>query len=335
MGTISEFKKKLFEFKHTKMLVYGIKNGRIFTYPDLLFDKLRPYQIGGMPVSILLFITEMNNGFCYDRSLLMQLAFKDCEIVHADVETLRVMHSEGNPEHSFVVVKDKERNKEWVVDTSMGLIYDKEYYYKFEKPKINKVISKEECMDFIETKEIIAGDFENDKYALPLYLPFIENCVKNSRWLGTIMYKEKVLSELEIFKKAVGYDDIKKEIEEDMKLMRRDPKKLDEKFKIVRDKYGREISRNGVKNPYYISPEEVDKMDEHFESIKDDEEKLKEYFDGLVSDSLEKMQEEEDHVSKIAKERLEKILENPTSNFYELFDYGNLKDKKVNDIKKR
>ena len=56
MGTISEFKKKLFEFKHTKMLVYGIKNGRVFTYSDLLFDKLRPYQIGGMPVSILLFI---------------------------------------------------------------------------------------------------------------------------------------------------------------------------------------------------------------------------------------------------------------------------------------
>lgn len=321
MGKMKEFKKKAFEFKHNKMLIYGIKNKKVFPYSDLVFNKLRPYQIGGMPASILLFITEMNNGFCYDRSLLMQLAFKDCEIVHADVETLRVMYDEGSPEHSFVVVKDHERNKEWVVDTSMGLIYDKEYYYKFEKPKINRVISKKECMDSLEIKEIIAGDFTQDKYALPLYLPFIENCVKNSRWLGTVMYREAVLKELEIFKKAIGYDDIVKEIQEDMALMKKDPKKLDEKFKIVRDKYGREISRNGVLNPYYVSPEKVDEMNDYYESIKDDEEKLGAYFGEMIEESVEKMKIEAEKTSLIAKERLEEILENPTTNFYDLASY--------------
>lgn len=326
MGKLKEFKKKAFEFKHKKMLIYGIKNKKIFPYSDLVFNKLRPYQIGGMPASILLFITEMNNGFCYDRSLLMQLAFKDCEIVHADVETLRVMYDEGSPEHSFVVVKDRERNKEWVVDTSMGLIYDKDYYYKFEKPKINKVISKKECMDFIGTKEIIAGDFSKDKYALPLYLPFIENCVKNSRWLGTVMYREAVLKELEIFKKAIGYDDIVKEIQEDMALMKKDPKKLDEKFNIVRDKYGREISRNGVLNPYYVSPEKVDEMNAYYESIKDDEEKLETYFGEIVEESVKNMKMEAEKTSSIAKERLEEILENPTTDFYELMSY---KSKKI------
>ena len=67
MGKIKEFRRKAFEFKHNKMLIYGIKNQKVFPYSDLVFNRLRPYQIGGMPVSILLFITEMNNGFCYKK----------------------------------------------------------------------------------------------------------------------------------------------------------------------------------------------------------------------------------------------------------------------------
>lgn len=316
------------------MLIYGIKHKLIFTYPDALFDRLRPYQIGGFPASIMLFITEMCNGKCYDRSLLMQLAFSDCEIVHADVETLRITAGEEYAEHSFVVTKDFGGDKEWVVDTSMGLIYDKDYYYSFEKPKINRIITKQECMDFIGTKEIIAGDFDNDKYALPLYLPFIEQCIRNSKWLGTLMYKEKVLSELEKFKQSIDYDKIKKEIDEDMQLMCKDPKKLDEKFGIVRDKNGREISRNGVLNPYYISQEELDKREKEFQSIKDDEGKLKEYMDRIVQESIEKTQIEDEKTSLIAQKRLEEILANPTANFYERCIYAS-QDISVKKIKSK
>ena len=322
MGNLSKEKLKRFEKKHNKMLEYGIKNKLIFTYPDALFDRLRPYQIGGLPASIVLFITEMCNGKCYDRSLLMQLAFSDCEIVHADVETLRITAGEEYAEHSFVVTKDFGDDKEWVVDTSMGLIYDKDYYYSFEKPKINRIITKQECMDFIGTKEIIAGNFDNDKYALPLYLPFIEQCIRNSKWLGTLMYREKVLSELEKFKQSIDYDGIKKEIDEDMQLMWKDPKKLDEKFGIVRDKHGREISRNGVPNPYYISQDEADKKEKEFQSIKDDEVKLKEYMDRIVQESIEHMQIEDEKTSLIAQKRLEEILANPTANFYERCIYA-------------
>lgn len=308
---------KLFEKKHKKMLAYGIKHKLIFTYPDALFNRLRPYQVGGFPASIMLFIIEMCNGKCYDRSLLMQLAFSDCQIIQADVETLRVTAGEEYAEHSFVVTKEFGGNKEWVVDTSMGLIYDKDYYFKFENPTINRIITKEECMNYSETKEIIAGDFENDKYSLPLYLSFIEQCIKNSKWLGTIIYREKVLSELEKFKQAIGYDLIKAEIDEDIKLMYTDSKKLDEKFKIVRDKYGREFYRNGVQNPYYISPEEADEKEKQFHSIKDDEKKLNEYIDKIVQESVEHMQVEYEKTSLIALKRLEEILANPTVNFYD------------------
>ena len=313
---------KKFEKKHTKMLSYGIKHKLIFTYPDILFDRLRPYHVGGLPASIMLFITELCNGKCYDRSLLMQLALKDCEIVHADIETLRVTAGESSAEHSFVVTRDFGGGKEWVVDTSMCLIYDKNYYYKFEKPKINRVISKEECMDFIGTKEIIAGNFENDKYMLPLYLPFIENCIKNSKWLGTILYRNKLLSELEAFKQSINYDQIRKEIDDDIKLMKTDPKKLDEKFKIVRDEHGREISRNGIVNPYYVSFEEINKRNKEYEEAKKDEKTFKVYMDNLIKETIELIDKEDTQTEIVARRRLEEILENPTANFYDNCAYG-------------
>lgn len=301
---------------------YGIKHKLIFTYPDILFDRLRPYHVGGLPASIMLFITEMCNGKCYDRSLLMQLAFKDCEIVHADIETLRVTAEEGCAEHSFVVARDFGEGKEWVVDTSMGLIYDKNYYYKFEKPKINRIISKEECMDFIGTKEIIAANFENDKYMLPIYLPFIERCIRSSNWLGTILYRKKVLSELELFKQAINYDQIVKETDDDIKLMKTDSKKLDEKFGIVRDKYGREISRKGIANPYYVSIEEIEKRNKEYEEAKKDKEVFRVYMDNLVKETLIEIEKEDKKTEEIAKKRLEEILENPTTNFYDNCVYG-------------
>ena len=183
-------------------------------------------------------------------------------------------------------------------------------------------------MDFIYTKEIIASKFENDKYALPIYLPFIEQCINNSKWLGTCLYKEKVLSELEKFKQAIGYDAIRKEVYDDINLMYTDPNKLDEKFKIVRDKYGREISRGGIANPYYISLKEADDMEEYYLSIEDDEVKMREFNEKLVRESVERIENGEVKVSSLAKKRLEEILSNPTANFYEKCGYASQIDDK-------
>lgn len=322
MKKLDENQLRIFEKKHYEAIINGMKHKLVFTYPNALFDRLRPYEVGGLPASIMLFIIELCNGKCYDRSLLMQLAFDDCEIIHADIESLRIFAGEEYAEHSFIVTKEFGKNKEWVVDTSTGLIYDKDYYYRLEKPKINKIITKQECMDFIGVKEIIAGNFENDKYALPIYLPFIEGCIENSNYLGTILYKEKILAELEKFKQAINYDNIKAEVDEDIKLMKTDPDILDVKFGIIRDKYGREISRNGIANPYYISPKEADEREKQFQSIKNDEEKLKEFMEDTIISSIIQLKLEEEKTSIIAKKRLEEISNNPTANFYDKCAYA-------------
>ena len=308
-------KKKL--KKRDKMLVYGLKNKLVFPYPDILFDYLRPYCVGGFPASIMVLINEMCNGHCYDRAELMQLAFDDCQIVHADIESLRITCGEEFAEHAFVETPEFGGGKTWVVDTSIGLIYDKDFYYKIEKPKVNRVISKEQVMQSRSIQSIIASNFEEDKYSLTLTMPNIERVVEQSNHIGTYMYKDKVRKEIELFKKAIGYDAMVAEVESDMQLMFKDPQALDKKFGIVRDRYGREISRGGKPNPYYISPEEADAEQAYYESIKDDEEKMSEYLGKVCEKSLKQMLIEDEATAKQAQERLEEIKKNPTANFYE------------------
>lgn len=309
---------KKFQKKHTKMLVYGFKHKLVFPYPNELFNALRPYSLGGLPACIVLFENELCNGKCYDRARLMSLAFADATVVHADINSLRVQGG-GSPEHAIVETKEFGGGRTWVVDTSIGLIFDKDYYYKFEQPKVNHVFSKEVLMKDPMLNEIIASKFNSDKYILPLYLPNVEAAIKHSRHLGTVMYREKIQAELELFKKAIGYDDIRAEIDADIKLMFKDPAALDRKFGIVRDEYGMEMSRNGVPNPYYYTKAEMDASNAYLESIKDSPEKMSEYWSKIVEDSRRQQEEEYSKTQEIAQKRLEIILENPEANFYELF----------------
>jgi len=304
--------------KMDKMLIWGLRHKKVFPYPDALFDRLRPYSWAGFPVSIALFVNELCNGHCYDRANMMQLAFKNCRVIHADIETLRI--TTGGDEyagHAFVITDEFGGGHEWVVDTSVGLIYDKDFYFKLEKPKIKLTLSKEDCMNLRDIKELIAHNFEEEKYVLPLTLPLIENAIKNSKWLGTVGYREKTLSEIETFKQAINYNAIAQEIADDMNLMKTDPQKLDEKFGIVRDRYGREISRNGRPNPYYISPEESDELQQRLDLLKDNPEQLSIFTNEMIQKSIDRWELEDAELSQLTQIRLEQIMQNPTANFYE------------------
>ncbi len=299
-------------------LYWGLENGKVYPYPNALFNRLRPFCVGGLPASINLFVTDLCNGYCYDRAKLMSLAFEKCKIVYAEIESLRITSGEGKiAEHAFLETTEFGGGKTWVVDTSTSLIYDKDFYYELEKPKVNNIFTKKQVMNDPEIKSILASDFEKDKYALVLTLPIIEKGIKSSKYLGTSLYREKILSELEVFKTAIDYDALCREVEQDMELMRIDPNKLDEKFGIVRDEHWREMSRNGVPNPYYRSWEQ-----EYYESIKADDQKLKEYEDKLVEQSIRRINAEADAIARIAKRRLVEIRKNADVDFYKLLGYG-------------
>lgn len=248
----------------------------------------------------------------------MSLAFSDAKIIHANIETLRIQT--GGSElagHAFVETNELIEGKTVVIDTSLGLVYDKDYYYKIEKPEVLNVITKEEQLASPIMHEIIASDFTKEKYTLPLIMPIIDLIVEKSNHIGTFMYRKKVKHEIELFKKAINYESLKEEVENDIILMKTDPKKLDEKFNIVRDIYNTDISRGGVKNPYYISPEELEKETKYLKSTNDNKEKIDEYFTRLIYKSLEEIEKEKQQTAQKAKTRLNQIKQTPTKNFYE------------------
>ena len=60
----------------------------------------------------------------------MTLALNNCRVVHANIDSLCAIGPENMAEHAFVETNEFGGGKEWVIDTSIGLIFDKSYYYK-------------------------------------------------------------------------------------------------------------------------------------------------------------------------------------------------------------
>jgi hypothetical protein len=108
-------------------------------------------------------------------------------------------------------------------------------------------------------------------------------------------------------------------MDNDLAMLKKDRTYVDRRLGIVRDRYGREMSRNGVPNPYYVSPEQVIADSQYFDSIKDDEEKRREYFESIAQESEKRCQIELEELSQRASKRVQEILLNPTEDYYKRY----------------
>lgn len=222
---LDELKWKLHKKKYDALFNYGVKHGLIGAYDKKLIENLRHIYYGGLPASILLLHGKLSNGHCYDRGTLVTLGFEDddFQVVDADIDSLRLNpqyideYRTGNvskhyANHCFAerTLKD---GSTWVYDTSVGLIFEKSIYYKLENPKITKVNNRETTLLFLYHDFQQDSDIERDKYALPLILPNIERCLVPTQ----PFYLEELKKEVEILKQEVNYDDVYREINEDMK----------------------------------------------------------------------------------------------------------------------
>ena len=110
---IREEQWKLHNIKERKLLINGLKTGKITPYDDELIEKLRTIYYGGMPASIILLSDGLSNGHCYDRALLMSRAFLDTDddvkLVYATIDSIRLNPQYQNrddpmfADHCFVV----------------------------------------------------------------------------------------------------------------------------------------------------------------------------------------------------------------------------------------
>ncbi len=222
---LEELRWKIYKKRYDMLYNYGVRHGLIFAYDKKLIENLRHIYYGGIPASILLLYRGLSKGYCTDRGTLVTLGFgdDDFQVVDADVDSLRLnpqyideyKNGNGNDHfanHCFAERKLKDGTT-LVYDTSAGLVFEKNLYYKLENPKITKVNNRESTLRFLYYDFLKDSDIERDKYALPLILPNIE-----SRLVPTQpFYLAQLQQEIEILKREVDYDGVCKEIHESMK----------------------------------------------------------------------------------------------------------------------
>ena len=224
---LQKMKWNLYKFKSNQLLIWGLKNGYIAPYDDVLIEKLRNIYYGGIPASIILLSNGMSNGHCYDRAVLMSQAFFDEEddirLVYASIDNIRLnpkfvdLDDPLYADHCIVerITKD---GKHLIYDTSAGFVFDKRIYWLMEHPKVRHINNKRSIIEFVQSEEYYhPEDIERDKYASPLILPLIEMTYGRPNEMYTMLGIELLQREIEQFKKVINYDEVCKEIDEDMR----------------------------------------------------------------------------------------------------------------------
>ncbi len=222
---LQKLKWDLHKYKSQKLLLWGLKHGYIAPYGDKLIEKLRTIYTGGIPASIILLSDGMSNGFCYDRAVLMARAFlddkDDVRLLYASVDSIRLNPKciSDDPlyaDHCIVEVTP-EGGSPFIIDTSTGFIYSKNFYWLMEHPKIRRINNKKSIIEFVKADEYYSPeDIERDKYASPLILPMLEMSYGRPNEMYSMLGIELLQREIEHYKKVINYEAICQEIEDDM-----------------------------------------------------------------------------------------------------------------------
>ena len=216
----------LHNFKKDIIFSYGFNKNMINFYDEELIKKLRTIYSGVLPASILLLSNFMSNGKCYESALLLSKSFLDSEddvkLIYASIDSIKlnpINQFDSNPlysDHCFVerITKD---GKDLIYDTSKGLIYDKKLYWLMENPKVRKITSKEEIINYINRNKDTLDNVKSDKRNSLLLIPLIEDTYEYPNEIYAHLDGGLLQREVNIFKKSINYDELQKEAEQDMK----------------------------------------------------------------------------------------------------------------------
>ena len=205
--TIKDDIKRWEEFnnEYYRLLEEGAENGLVFPYSEEFFNKIRNYYYGGISIPILLLHKNMVNGYCYDRAPLVTLAFQDNDysLLYGDVNSIRLNPKYLGESADHCIARIKDADIEWIIDTSIGLIFERELYEKLEEPKIRLERTKEEVNDYLKhnvTDKLIVKDGGLSRLTLDIMASNPEPI--------QVMYEEDLKREIKLIKKE--YAKVKK-----------------------------------------------------------------------------------------------------------------------------
>ena len=206
---ISSIKKKLYFIRLNILFNKALKEGKITSFEDEIFEKMNNTIIACLPVS--LYIKHSNHlfaqGTCYERSLYMFLALDDALLVRGDNKDLEYNYGKGDEGHGWVEIGD------FVYDPSLMLKFDKETYYSLYGCSNVKKIDK-------NTYLLNHQDFV-DKHVSHDYNEFRPNGERRLE-LGVLIIQLKALSQL------LGDEQFSKDLNDYLSYIEYDEKQIHE-----------------------------------------------------------------------------------------------------------
>lgn len=203
--------------KEYKIMVEGLKNGTIRTYNEDEIIKGRDIFYKGLPASVTLLSYHLCNGRCIEMSVLASRLFindentKDLKIIISDVDSLRLnpaLMSRGKDyAKHYVLYRETNDGEKLIYDTTEGLAFKPDIWYKLESPTDMYMVSKEDLIKIDEnTKNEKPELIKVDPLQASIILPDIEQHYKDYEeqysWEGV----ELLQREVELFKERINYD---------------------------------------------------------------------------------------------------------------------------------
>ena len=207
-----------------KEMALGFKTGLVGGYTDELIKKFRNLYYGGMPASIILLCKKLCEGNCYESALLLSRAFLDTEcdvkLVYGEVDSIKLNPKEqkrgkGYADHCFVEITIND-GVTLVFDTTYGLVFNKEFYYRIQRPAIRMIHDKQSIIEHVANEAIFhPEEFIPTIDSALLNIPEAEKACNNP---NETYAKEKLLQrEINIYKELIFYDALKAARDKDMK----------------------------------------------------------------------------------------------------------------------
>lgn len=143
-----------------RLYAKGVKKGLIQDFPPELIEESKKHYYCGNPLYVFLH-EGLSLGKCYDRSYALTMCFDKCNLVRgALTEYGKAKRNPDDPDFGHGWVEDDK----YVYDTTFLKRFDKKFYYKLFKVRVDTVVSSDELNkdeEYFKMKNTTREDIEN------------------------------------------------------------------------------------------------------------------------------------------------------------------------------
>ena len=199
-----KLRKKLYFDKLNILFDIGLRDGKIVPIEEEIYEEMNKTIIACLPVGLRIKYRDQMfaEGTCYERSLYMFLALDDAILVRGDNKDLEYNYGPGHEGHGWVELGN------YVYDPSLGLRFDKEYYYKLYQCTNVKKYDKATYMavnkDFVDSHVSVDYDEFKPGGKRRLELGILIFQVKE---MAKLTNNQSLLNDLQEYLDAVEYDE--------------------------------------------------------------------------------------------------------------------------------